>query len=231
MKLSIIIPVYNERDTILQLVSLVNKVDLGSIEKEIIIIDDFSTDGTKELLSKVKNCKVYYHHENQGKGAAVITGIKNCSGDIIVIQDADLEYDPNDFNKMIKPIVEGKTSVVYGSRFHGKNNLMHYKYFLPHHYIGNKLLSFMTSVLYDAKIADMETCYKMFKRDVLEGIKLASRRFELEPEITAKILRKKYKILEIPITYNARDFNEGKKINWVDGIKAFYYLIKYRFSD
>ncbi len=229
VKLSIVIPVYNERDTLLELVEKVKKVNLGQVKKEIIIVDDFSRDGTRDLLPNIKECKIFYHAKNMGKGAALREGFKHASGDIIVIQDADLEYDPNDFTRLMKPILEKRAKVVYGSRFLGKDKDTK-KRFLPSHYIGNRVLSFITSLLFFTKITDMETCYKMFAREVIENINLQAKRFEIEPEITTKILKKGYKIVEIPISYTARTSEKGKKINWIDGIKAFLYLLKYRFE-
>jgi dolichol-phosphate mannosyltransferase len=227
MKLSILIPVYNEKLTILKLLKEVEAVKIPGIEKEIIIVDDKSTDGSKEILRKVKY-KVFFHEKNQGKGAAIKTAIKHATGDILVIQDADLEYDPNDYNVLIKPILEGKTKVVYGSRF------LHPK-FKPAHklfYFGNLFLSLMTRLLYFRNITDMETCYKMFKKEVLIGIDLKSRGFELEPEITTKIIKKGYKIIEVPIKYHARKIEEGKKLKPIkDGVKALWYLIKHRFGN
>jgi glycosyltransferase involved in cell wall biosynthesis len=228
-KLSIIIPVYNEEKYILEILRRVNKVPLKNVKKEIIIVDDFSTDKTREILNKIKNknIKIFYHTKNIGKGGAIRTALKHVTGDIILIQDADLEYKPEEYPKLIKPILDKKTKVVYGSRFT--------KEFKPKillcHYIGNLILTFITNLLYNSRITDMETCYKVFTKDVIKNIKLRARRFDFEPEITAKVLKKHYKIYEVPIFYNSRNFEEGKKITWCDGIKAFYYLIKYRFID
>jgi glycosyltransferase involved in cell wall biosynthesis len=226
MKLSIIIPVFNESKTILQVIDKINKVNLGNVKKEIIIVDDFSTDGTREILKKLKGYKIIFHEKNMGKGAALRTGFSNAGGNIILIQDADLEYEPNDYPKLIQPIIDGRTKVVFGSRFL-KEHKARYKIF----YLGNILLSFITRTLYSQRITDMETCYKVFKKEVLKGISFKAERFEIEPEITAKIIKKGYKILEVPVYYKCRDFKEGKKISWKDGVKAIYYLIKYRFSD
>lgn len=230
MKLSIIIPAYNEKETILKLLKIVEGVNIGKIKKEIIIIDDFSTDGTRNSLKKIKNHKVFFHDINKGKGSAIRTGLKYATGDMIIIQDADLEYDPNEYLKLLKPILEGKTKVVYGSRFLGKKFKVLGKNstILPLHFIGNKLLSITTSILYLVKLTDMETCYKVFKREVVEHMKLKAKRFDFEPEITTKIIRRGYKILEVPIKYNPRNFKEGKKITWKDGVRAIYYLLKHR---
>ena len=231
MKLSIIIPVYNEEKNILEVLKNVKKVNLGNITKEIIIIDDFSTDSTRKVLSKLKdkNTKIFFHQKNQGKGAAIRMGLKHITGDIIIIQDADLEYDPAEYPKLLKPIIENKTKVVYGSRLESiKQNL---KNMYKLHYFGNMFLTIMTNILYGARITDMETCYKVMRKEVIENIRLRARRFDFEPEITAKILKRGYKIIEIPIGFVGRTFNEGKKITWRDGIKALYYLVKYRFVD
>lgn len=225
MKLSIIMPVFNEVGTIQKILEKVEKVDLGDIKKEIVVVDDGSIDGTREIL-KGLGYKVIFHEKNKGKGAAVRTGIENSTGDLVLVQDADLEYDPNDYPNLIKPIVEGKTKVVYGSRFMGKEPT---EIFL--HYIGNKLLTFTTNVLYNSSITDMETCYKVMSREVLKDLNLTANRFEFEPEITSKILKKGYKILEVPIAYKVRRYDEGKKITVIDGVKAFYYLMKYRFGE
>ncbi len=228
MKLSIIIPVYNEKATILQLLDKVEKVESPqNTEKEIIIIDDYSTDGTRELLNGLRSkYKIIYHNKNHGKGAAIRTGLKKASGDFIIIQDADLEYDPNEYSKLLQPILDRETQVVYGSRFLGQHS-PRYKLF----YLGNKFLSLLFSILYGQKISDMETCYKIFRREVIENIIIKSNRFNFEPEITAKIIKAGYKIKEIPISYQSRSFAEGKKIGWRDGVVAIYCLIKYRFFN
>ncbi len=233
VKLSIVMPVFNEKSTLLEIIKKVESVSISNVSIELVIVDDFSNDGTRDLLSKVKKHVVIFHEKNQGKGAAVMAGISKSSGDIIVIQDADLEYTPSDFNRLIKPIISGQYSVVFGSRFLGKKEKIFGKdkILLPSHYIGNNMLSFVTSFLYGSKLTDMETCYKMFKRDVLTGIIIKAKRFDFEPEITAKILKKGYKILEMPITFKHRHFSEGKKINWRDGIIAFWCLLKYRFIN
>jgi len=231
MKLSIIIPAYNEEKTISELLDRVKKVKLKDITKEIIIVDDFSKDGTKKIISNLrdKNIKIFSHQKNLGKGAAIRTGLNHATGDIILIQDADLEYDPEEYGKLLKPIIEKKTKVVYGSRVEAIRKNLKNMYKL--HYIGNVFLTFITNILFGAKITDMETCYKVFRKEVIKGIKLRAKRFDFEPEITAKILKKGYRIKEIPIDFKGRKFDEGKKITWKDGIKALFYLIKYRFVN
>lgn len=227
-KLSIVIPVYNEKKTILDVLDAVETVDLGGIEKEFVIVDDFSTDGTREILKNLKKnrYKIFFHPKNQGKGSALRTGFKYATGDVVIVQDADLEYSPEDYKRLLQPILDKKADVVYGSRF-----LIHHIPRYTLYYWGNILLSVLTSVLYSHRVTDMETCYKVLKKGVLDNLNLRGRRFDIEPEITAKILKKGHKILEIPISYHCRTFSEGKKINWRDGIKAIYYLIKYRFVD
>ena len=229
MKLSIIIPVYNEKATLLEVVKRVQAVSLNGVEKEIILIDDASTDGTTELCKKeftAASVKVLYHEINQGKGAAIRTGLKAMTGDYVLIQDADLEYDPDDYEKLLAPIRKGKAQVVYGSRFTGEHRNMFF-----HHWVGNKFLSLMTNLLYNSTLSDMETCYKLIKRDIIQGLNLKCQRFDFEPEITAKILKQKIRIYEVPISYCGREFHEGKKITWRDGIVALWVLLKYRFVD
>ena len=227
-KLSVIIPVYNEKRTLLKLLEKVKKVDLGDIKKEILIVDDFSTDGTRDILKKINDpkIKIFFHKKNYGKGIAIRTALKNITGDIVIIQDADMEYDPNDYSNLIKPIIDGRAEVVYGHRFHKGHNPKYIVY-----YLGNILLSVITGLLYRNKVSDIETCYKVIKREVYNNINLRAKRFDFEPEITAKILKKGYKIYEVPIWYRCRDFKEGKKINWRDGIEAIWTLVRYRFSN
>lgn len=231
MKLSIVIPVYNEKDDILKLLKKVDSVSLPDIKKEIIIVDDRSTDGTTEILEslkKTKKYKIFFHDKNMGKGSALRTGFYNATGDIMIIQDADLEYDPNDYKKLIQPILDGETEVVYGCRFtHPQFKPSH-----PVFYFGNLFLSLVTRILYFREIKDMETCYKMYKKDVLKGIKIKARGFDFEPEITAKIIKKGYDIIEVPIWYRGRSVEQGKKLRPIkDGLKALYYLLYYRFFD
>ncbi len=227
MKLSIIIPVFNEKETILQVLNKIENIKLNNIKKEIIIVDDFSSDGTRDILKKLNKYSLYFHEYNQGKGAAIRTGLKNVTGDLILIQDADLEYDPKEYNKLLEPILKNETKVVYGSRMLGKHKDMY-----SLHFFGNKFLTFATNLIYHCKITDMETGYKLFAKEVVDGMNLKARRFDFEPEITAKILKRGYKIKEVPIDFvNPRGFNEGKKITWKDGIKHFLYLLKYRLFD
>lgn len=227
MKLSLIIPVYNEARTVKQVLERCRALNL---DKEIIVVDDGSTDGTREILAHEDgrdNVKVLYHDKNRGKGAAIRTGIAACSGDIIVIQDADLEYMPEELPTLIRPIVEGWADVVYGSRFLGTHRV-----FKVVHYLGNRFLTFVTNILYDTMLTDMETCYKAFRAEVIKKLTIKSNRFNFEPEITAKVFKqKKLRIYEMPITYHGRDYDEGKKITWWDGIPALWALIKYRFTN
>ncbi|HPM77865.1 MAG TPA: glycosyltransferase family 2 protein [bacterium] len=227
MKLSILMPVFNEKTTIEEIVKQVMSVDL---DKELIIVDDGSTDGTvailKEKVEPLPNVRVYYHGVNQGKGAAIRTGKQYIEGDIAIIQDADLEYDPNDYHTLIDPIVKKKADVVYGSRFLGPRRA-----FLFWHYLGNRFLTFVTNLLYDTMLTDMETCYKAFRAHILKEITIRSNRFDFEPEITAKVFKRGYKVFEVPIYYSGRDFSEGKKISWKDGFRAIWTIIKFRFTD
>ena len=225
MKLSILIPIYNESATVLEIIQRVQAVPF---EKEIIAVDDGSTDGTRDLLSRVeKDGVIVLHHErNGGKGAAIRTGLERATGDIIVIQDADLEYDPRDYTQLVQPIVEGRAKVVYGSRFLGPRMAMFFW-----HMLANKMLTLMTNVLYDAILSDMETGYKAFRADVIKNMKLRSRRFDFEPEVTAKVLKRHIRIFEVPISYYGREYSEGKKIGMNDGFVAIWTLLKYRFVD
>ena len=224
-KISILIPVYNEKNTLLEILKQVEAVDFG-LEKEIILIDDYSTDGTKELYKDL-NYKILYHEKNMGKGAALRTGFNAATGDIIIIQDADLEYNPADYKPLVELIKNDEADVVYGSRLADTRNNGK---FLLLSYLANVTLSFMTRILYGTFLTDMETCYKAFRADFIKGITIESNRFDFEPEITAKILKKKARFKEIPISYNARQESEGKKITWKDGVQAIFTLLKYRFK-
>jgi glycosyltransferase involved in cell wall biosynthesis len=228
MKLSVIMPVYNERPTIEAIIDQVNAVNLAD---EIIVVDDGSTDGTREILKEIadqsSNIQLILHEKNQGKGAAVRTGIEAAKAELVLIQDADLEYDPRDYVNLLKPIEEGRADVVYGSRFLGAPR----RVTMFWHMVANKLLTLMTNLLYDSILTDMETCYKLFKREIIQDIPLRSKRFEFEPEITAKLLKRKVRIFEVPITFNPREYEEGKKIGLIDAFEAVWALIKYRFVD
>lgn len=226
MEISVIIPVYNEKNTIQE---VVRRVQAQPFEKEIVIVDDRSTDGTRELLQTAEwpeNVKILYHDKNMGKGAGIRTGIQAVTKDVTIIQDADLEYNPNDFAVVLKPIMDGVADVVYGSRFLGIH-----RSFMLHHYVGNKFLTLMTNVLYNNILTDMETGYKAFRTPILKGIKIRSNRFDFEPEITAKVLKKGYRIYEVPIYYAGREYAEGKKITWRDGFAAIWALVRFRFIN
>jgi glycosyltransferase involved in cell wall biosynthesis len=227
MKITILIPIYNEIHTIRE---ILNRVQAQNLAEEIILVDDGSTDGTRDILSEYDGqhpFRVVLHEVNQGKGAAVRTGLDHARGDVILIQDADLEYDPRDYPALLKPIEEGVADVVYGSRFLGgpRRTAMFW------HMIANKLLTLMTNILYDTILSDMETGYKVFRREVIKDMPLHAKRFEFEPEFTAKILKRKFRIFEVPITFNPRDYDEGKKIGISDAFDAVWALIKYRFVD
>ena len=227
MKLSVVIPVYNEVKNIEEILKRVKATKLSS---EIIVIDDGSQDGTRDVLKKLDGktgIRVILHEKNQGKGAAVRTGLQAASGDIILIQDADLEYSPHDFPILLEPINNGTADVVYGSRFLGGPR----RVAMFWHMIANKMLTFMTNILYDTILSDMETGYKVFRREVIEGMVLRSSRFDFEPEFTAKILKRNYRIYEVPISFNPRDYSQGKKIKLKDAFEAVWTLLKYRFTD
>ena len=231
IKLSVIIPAYNEEKTIAGIIKKVIGIKIKGVAKDIIIVNDCSTDNTKKILEKINNksVKILSHKKNMGKGSSIRTGLEYARGDIILIQDADLEYSPEEYEKLLSPIINGKAEVVYGSRLNAIRKDMKNMYKL--HYIGNLFLTLMTNILYHGRISDMETGYKVFKREVIENISLKANRFDFEPEITAKILKKGYRIHEVPISFAGRKFDQGKKITWIDGIKAAYYLVKYRFVD
>ena len=228
MKISVIIPVYNEKSTITEIIARVRAVDLA---KEIIIVDDGSTDGTSEQLveigSKFENVSVLSHQKNRGKGAALKTGFASASGEIIIVQDADLEYDPRDYEMLLIPILDGRADVVYGSRFLGGPHRVLFFW----HYIGNKFLTLLCDALSNLNITDMETGYKVFKKEVLDDIKLKSNRFGFEPEFTMKIARKGFRVYEVPISYSGRTYEEGKKIGWRDGLAAIFVILWFRFFD
>ena len=227
--LSVVMPVYNEKNYVLKIISKVLSLDMV---KELIVVDDCSTDGTRELLKNTKfddRVKIYYHEKNMGKGAALRTGFGHATKDVVVVQDADLEYDPNEFKEMMKPISDGMADVVYGSRLSGGKPQRVCMFW---HKVGNDFLSFITNFLYNSTITDMETCYKMFRKSVIDKIKIKSNDFAVEPELTAKILKNKaLRVYEIPISYYGRTYAEGKKISWKHGFGALWALLKYRFVN
>ncbi len=243
MKLSVIMPVYNEIDTIAEIIGRVRSVELKvniwageaheetvTLARELVVVDDGSSDGTRAYLDRLRdedNVQVIFHEENQGKGAAVRTGLEQATGDIFLIQDADLEYDPRDYPKLLQPILEKRTQVVYGSRFRGGPT----KAMFFWHMIGNRLLTFVTNVLYNTILTDMETCYKVFSREVGDQLRLKAKGWGFDPEITAQILLRGYRIYEVPITYTGREFEEGKKISWRDGFTVLWTLLKYRLTS
>jgi glycosyltransferase involved in cell wall biosynthesis len=223
--LSVIVPVFNERTTVAEVIRRIRAVSLP-VAVEVIVVDDGSSDGTDKVLSALgdSTVRVINHGVNRGKGAAIRTGLESVRGDLVLIQDADLEYDPADWTKLLEPILRGKANVVYGSRFTGERKNM-----MPLHWMGNRFLSLVTNILYSSTLSDMETCYKLFERKVLEGITIQSDKFDFEPEITAKVLRRGYRIYEVPISYAGREVEEGKKITWRDGFGALAALVKFRF--
>lgn len=226
-KLSIVIPVYNEANTINEIIEKIKRIDLAEIDKEIIIIDDFSNDGTREKIKKYENSgniKLIYHDKNLGKGAALKSGFAIIGGDYAIIQDADLEYDPRDYSLILQPLLENKADVVYGSRFVG--NEPHRVVFFWH-YVGNKLLTFFSNMLTNLNLTDMETCYKAFKTDVLKNVAFKEDRFGFEPEFTAKVAKLKLRVYEVGISYYGRTYAEGKKVNWKDGVSAIWCILKY----
>ena len=226
-KLSVIVPVYDERNTVVEIVRRMRAVELP-VDLEVVVVDDGSTDGTRDVLRQLHDStvRVITHERNRGKGAAIRSGLAQVTGDLVLVQDADLEYDPEDWPKLLAPVLKGRAQVVYGSRFTGERRNM-----LFLHWVGNRLLSLCTNVLYNTTLSDMETCYKLFDRELIAQIKLRASGFDFEPEVTAKILRRGVRIYEVPISYSGREFDEGKKITWRDGIVALRTLIKYRFIE
>jgi glycosyltransferase involved in cell wall biosynthesis len=228
MKLSIVIPVYNEKKTIEKIVSQVQSVNLD-LDKEILLVDDGSTDGTQEILRKLETdeVRVFIHEINQGKGKALQTGFSMVSGDFVIIQDADLEYDPREYPQLLAPLLDGRADAVYGSRFLGGPHRVLFFW----HYLGNKILTTFSNMLSNLNLTDMETCYKVFRKEILDKITLKSKRFGIEPEITLKLAKLKCRIYEVPISYSGRDYSEGKKIGWKDGIAAIFHIIRFKFFD
>jgi len=228
MKLSIVIPVYNEKPTVREIIRRVRDVDVG-MGREVIVVDDGSTDGTRAILAELSSdeIKVILHDKNSGKGAALRTGFANATGDIILVQDADLEYDPREYPRLLAPILEGRADVVYGSRFLGGPH----RVLLFWHYVGNRLLTTFSNILSNLNLTDMETCYKVFRTEVLRKVRLRSKRFGFEPEITLKLAKLNCRFYEVPISYAGRDYTEGKKISWKDGFAALFHIVRYRFFN
>jgi glycosyltransferase involved in cell wall biosynthesis len=225
MKLSIIIPCYNEKEHLSKLIPLVKASPVK--EKEIVLVDDCSNDGTTELIKNMLESevdRVIYHKKNMGKGASIRSALRYVTGNAVIIQDADLEYDPQEYPKLMAPIVDGKADVVYGSRFLGGGP---HRVHLFWHYVGNKFLTILSNMFTNLNLTDMETCYKLFRTEIIKGIKIQQKRFGVEPEITAKIARKKCRIYEVGISYYGRSYSEGKKVGWKDGFKAIYCILKY----
>lgn len=227
LTLSVVVPVFNEDKTILRLLEKVQTVKLPGIRKEIVVVNDGSTDGTADLLEKanIRNCRILNHAKNQGKGAAIQTAMLHVTGDFLIIQDGDLEYDPKDYSKLLAPLVAGTAVAVFGSRFEGE-----YENFTFWNYWGNKFLTFIANLLYDAALSDMETGYKAFKTSFFRSIPLRAKGFDFDPEVTAKILKAGFKILEVPVSYHGRNSRNGKKITWWDGCKAVFCLLRLQFT-
>lgn len=229
MKLSVLIPVYNEKQTVTE---ILRRVRAHHPNCEIVMVDDGSSDGTREMLRGDTlrgdaNLKVLFHEKNRGKGAALRTALAAANGDIVLIQDADLEYDPRDYDKLLQPLLENRADVVYGSRFLGGPHRVLFFW----HYVANRTLTLLSNALNNINLTDMETCYKVFRADVIKDLSLKEDRFGFEPEITAKVARRKCRIFEVPISYYGRDYAEGKKIGWRDGVAALYFIFRYRFWD
>lgn len=227
-KLSIVIPIYNEAEHLEEILRQIDAVEIG-MEKELILVDDCSTDGTRDILEKLENsteynAKIYYHEINRGKGATLRTGFQYITGDITLIQDADLEYDPQDYPKLLEPILNNTADVVYGSRFMAGRQQG-----LLRSYLANRFLTFLANLVNGTKLTDMETCYKVMKTDILKDISLRSDRFGFEPEITAKLAKRKCKIVDVPISYRGRDYHEGKTVSWKDGVAAIFHILRFRF--
>ena len=227
--LSVVIPVYNEVETVRTIIETVREVPLpGGLEKEIVVVDDCSTDGTKEVLADLErdgSIRVAFHERNRGKGAALRTGIATTRGDIVLIQDADLEYDPREYPKLIEPILAGRADVVYGSRFSGGESKRVLFYW---HYVGNRFLTTLSNMFTNINLTDMETCYKVFRGEIIRGIRIEEDRFGFEPEVTSKVARLGCRIYEVGISYHGRTYADGKKINWKDGVRALWCIVKYR---
>lgn len=226
MKLSVVVPAFDERSTIAEIIRRIQAVDVG-LEKEIIVVDDGSADGTREILQTldISELKLVLHEKNQGKGAALRSGFARAEGDVVLVQDADLEYDPREYPLLLEPILDGRADVVYGSRFLGGPHRVLYFW----HYVGNRFLTTFSNMLSNLNLTDMETCYKVFRRQVLKKIELKSSRFGFEPEITMKVAKLKCRVYEVPISYSGRDYSEGKKIGWKDGLAAILHLLRFRF--
>jgi glycosyltransferase involved in cell wall biosynthesis len=226
--LSVIVPVFNERNTVAEIIRRMRAVKLpDGLTLEVVVVNDGSSDGTDKILDALQDStvRVVNHRANAGKGVAIQTGLETVRGDLVLVQDADLEYDPDDWPRLLDPILKGKAQIVYGSRFTGERKNM-----FPSHWLGNRFLTLVTNILYRSTLSDMETCYKLFDRKVLAGISIRSQRFDFEPEITAKVLRRGYRIYEVPISYAGREISEGKKISWRDGVGAIVALVRYRFT-